>query len=666
MAGKKTEEKDTSIQSSSYNAEDIKALEGLEHVRARPGMYIGSTDIKGLHHILMEIVDNAIDEAANKHANTVAVTINKDGSATVEDNGRGIPVDIHPTKKIPAVELVFTQLNTGGKFDNTNYTFAGGLHGVGASVTNALSEWLNVEVYRDKKIYREEFYSPQVGKTVKSGIVKTPLEVIGKTDKRGTKVTFMPDKRVFYTIIFDAEEIENRLRQLAFLNKGVLIKFRDDRQEDGYAVEFLYNGGIVDYVAYINDGIEEQKNKVMYLEGDAPHFHLELAVQHTKTYTEHLYSFVNNIRTIEGGTHETGFRTAFTKCFNDYARENKYLKEKDANLTGDDFREGLTAVLVIKMQGIQFEGQTKTKLGNLEVKQTVESIVTEKLTEFMKISKNKPIVEFIIKQAMDAAKTREAARKAKNEQRHKNAINGATLVGKFASCSSKNSSECELFIVEGDSAGGSAKQGRDRRIQAVLPLRGKPLNVYKASTLEKIYKNEEIKTIIAALGTDIEEDFDINNLRFDKVIILSDADYDGYHIRTLLLAMFYRLMPDLITLGHVYVGMPPLYKVEKKGVIKYAYNEEELDEYTAELKAGAGDVQRYKGLGEMSKEQLWDTTLNPRTRILTRVEMDDAAQASVMLDIFMNDGADKRKEYIFRHAKFNKVDKFLEKFGGDR
>ncbi len=666
MAGKNTEEKNASIQNRAYNAEDIKALEGLEHVRTRPGMYVGSTDIKGLHHILMEIVDNAIDEAANKYANTVAVTINKDGSATVEDNGRGIPVDIHPTKKIPAVELVFTQLAAGGKFDNANYQFSGGLHGVGASVTNALSEWLNVEVYRDKKIYREEFYSPQEGKSIKSGIVKTPLTVMGKTDKRGTKVTFMPDKRVFNTIVFDAEEIENRLRQLAFLNKGVLIKFSDDRQEDGYAVEFLYNGGIVDYVAYINDGIEEQKNKVIYLEGDALHFHLELAVQHTKTYSEHLYSFVNNIRTIDGGTHETGFRTAFTKCFNDYARANKYLKEKDANLTGDDFREGLTAVLVVKMQNIQFEGQTKTKLGNLEVKQIVESIVTEKLTEFMKISKNKPILEFIIKQAMDAAKTREAARKAKNEQRHKNAINGATLVGKFASCSSKTPSECELFIVEGDSAGGSAKQGRDRRIQAVLPLRGKPLNVYKASTLEKIYKNEEIKTIIAALGTDIEEDFNINNLRFDKVIILSDADYDGYHIRTLLLAMFYRLMPDLITLGHVYVGMPPLYKVEKKGVIKYAYNEEELDEYTAELKAGAGDVQRYKGLGEMSKEQLWDTTLNPRTRILTRVEMDDAAQASVMLDIFMNDGADKRKEYIFRHAKFNKVDKFLEKFGGDK
>ena len=666
MAGKNTEEKKAASQGTSYDAKDIKALEGLEHVRTRPGMYIGTTDIKGLHHILMEIVDNSIDEAANKFANTVTVTLNKDGSATVEDNGRGIPVDIHPVKKIPAVELVFTQLNAGGKFDNANYQFSGGLHGVGASVTNALSEWLNVEVYRDKKIYREEFYSPQVGKTVKSGIVKTPLTVVGKTDKRGTKVTFMPDKRVFNTIVFDAEEIENRLRQLAFLNKGVLIRFRDDRQEDGDEVEFLYNGGIVDYVAYINDGIEEQKNKVMYLEGDAPHFHLELAVQHTKTYTEHLYSFVNNIRTIEGGTHETGFRTAFTKCFNDYARANKYLKEKDANLTGDDFREGLTAVLVVKMQNVQFEGQTKTKLGNLEVKQIVESIVTEKLTEFMKISKNKPILEFIIKQAMDAAKTREAARKAKNEQRHKNAINGATLVGKFASCSSKNAFECELFIVEGDSAGGSAKQGRDRRIQAVLPLRGKPLNVYKASTLEKIYKNEEIKTIIAALGTDIEEDFNINNLRFDKVIILSDADYDGYHIRTLLLAMFYRLMPDLITLGHVYVGMPPLYKVEKKGVIKYAYNEEELDEYTAELKAGAGDVQRYKGLGEMSKEQLWDTTLNPRTRILTRVEMDDAAQASVMLDIFMNDGADKRKEYIFRHAKFNKVDKFLEKFGGDR
>lgn len=649
---------------SHYNAGDIAVLEGLEPVRKRPGMYIGTTDLKGLHHIVWEILDNAIDEAANKFANTISLTINSDGSVTVEDNGRGIPVDIHPTLKIPAVEVVFTKLHAGGKFNNSNYQFSGGLHGVGASVTNALSEWLTVEVYRDKKIYREEFHSPEIKGEVRSGIVKKPLEIVGKTDKKGTKVIFMPDKRVFDSIVFDAEELETKLRELAFLNKGILIKFSDERTEDGTRTEFLFNGGIVDYVEYINDGVEEAKNKVIYIEGEGENFKLELAVQHTKTYSEHMYSFVNNIRTGEGGTHETGFRSAFTKCLNDFARANNYLKPKESNLTGDDFREGMTTVLSIKMQNAQFEGQTKGKLGNQEVRQIVEGIVGDKLEEFFRSSKNKPIADFILKQAVDAAKTREAARKAKQEQRQKNSISGATLVGKFAACTSKDPVECELFIVEGDSAGGSAKQGRDRRTQAVLPLRGKPLNVLKANKREKIYKNEEIMTIIAALGTDTESDFNIDNLRFDKVIILSDADYDGYHIRTLLLALFYRLMPQLIEQGKIYVGMPPLYKVEKKGVAKYAYNDEELDALTVEMKAGVGDVQRYKGLGEMSKEQLWDTTLNPRTRILTRVQLDDAAQASEMLDIFMNEGAEKRKAYIFRHAKFNKVDTLLEKFGG--
>lgn len=665
MANKATEEKKKSATGANlYDAKDLKVLEGLEPVRLRPGMYIGSTDSRGLHHILREIIDNSIDEAMNKYANTVSVTLNADGSATVEDNGRGIPTDIHPVKKVPGVEVVFTMLHAGGKFNEGNYEFSGGLHGVGASVTNALSEWLTVEVYRNNKIYREEFHSPQVGKRVESGIVKTPLTVIGKTDKSGTKVTFMPDKRVFSTVEFDSEEIETLLRQLAFLNKGVLIKFRDNRQETPYEEQFLYNGGIVDYVEYINSEVKENKNKIVFLEGDSGSFHLELAFQHAKTYEEHLYSFVNNIRTAEGGTHETGFRTAFTKCLNDYARANKFLKEKDANLIGDDFRDGLTAVLAVKMQNVQFEGQTKTKLGNLEAKQTVETIVTDKLTEMMKSPKNKPVFEFIVKQAMDAAKTREAARRAKIEQRHKNSIGSSTLVGKFASCTSKNPAECELFIVEGDSAGGSAKQGRDRRTQAVLPLRGKPLNVLKKTNIKEIFENEEIKTIIAALGTDILQDFDINNLRFDKIIILSDADYDGYHIRTLLMTMFYKLMPELITTGHVYVGMPPLYKIEKKGEVRYAYNEDELDKYVTEMKAGAGDVQRYKGLGEMSKEQLWDTTLNPRARQLTLIEMDDAAQASLMLDVFMGDGAEKRKEYILRNAKFNKVDKLVEKFGG--
>jgi DNA gyrase subunit B len=646
-----------------YDASDLSVLEGLEPVRKRPGMYIGTTDIRGLHHIVWEIVDNAIDEAASKYANQIDVTLNSDGSATVEDNGRGIPTDMHPTMGISGVEVVFTKLHAGGKFNNNNYQFSGGLHGVGASVTNALSEWLTVEVFRDNKIYKIEFHSPQVGKEVKSGILKSPLKEIGKTKKHGTKVTFMPDKRVFNTVEFDVEEMESKLRELAFLNKGINITLLDLRTDpNSERLSFHYEGGLIDFISYVNDGAEE-KNKIIYLEGDSTNFELQVAVQHVKSFTEKTYSFVNNIKTTEGGYHETGFKAAFTKCLNDYARNNNFLKPKDDNLLGEDFREGMTAILSIKMQDAQFEGQTKAKLGNQEVKPIVESIVSEKLEEFLKVNKNKPIAEYIIKHAIDAAKTREAAKKAKQEQRTKNAITGSSLIGKFAACISRDALKNELFIVEGDSAGGSAKQGRDRRTQAVLPLRGKPLNVLKVNKREKIYENEEIRTIIAAIGTDTEQDFNIDNLKFHKVIILSDADQDGFHIRTLMLALFYHLTPQLIHEGKIYVGMPPLYKVQKKDNIQYAYDDTELDKITTELKSGY-DIQRYKGLGEMNPDQLWDTTLNPRTRMLTRVTIENAMAADEMISTFMYEDAAKRKSYINRHANFNKVDNFAVKYGG--
>lgn len=651
-----------------YTSNDIVVLDGLEPVRTRPGMYIGTTDIKGLHHILWEIVDNAIDEVENGYATRVDVILNADGSATVADNGRGIPVDKNK-EGFTGVELVFGKLHAGGKFNDEVYKFSAGLHGVGASVTNALSEWLTAEIARDGKLYRIDFHSPTVNGVTRSGIIKEGLRVVGKTKNKGTTVTFKPDPKVFDTVEFDSEEINNKLREYAFLTHGLFITFTDERNvtEESPAIHYEYHfeNGIIDFVKYLNEGVADNYNKMMYFEVENEQVRIRLALQHNNGISERFYSFVNNVKTIEGGTHVTGFRSAFTRSMNAFAKNHNMLKNKSADLVGDDFREGMTAVLAIKMHNPQFEGQTKAKLGNKWVKDVVESLLVDKLSEFFANPKNKPIGDYIIKKALEVAQVREVAKHAAQVERSKNAISGTALVGKFASCTGKTPELNELFIVEGDSAGGSAKQGRDRKTQAVLPLRGKPLNVLKANK-KKIYENEEIRTIIAALGTGIGVDFKMSDLRFHKIIILSDADYDGYHIRTLLLSFFYRLMPELITEGKVYVGMPPLYKVEKKGNVKYAYDDEELDKVVEEFKAFSGElrIQRYKGLGEMNKDQLWDTTLNPRTRMLTRVKIEDAMEANELIDIFMTEGAEKRKDYIFKYAKFNRVDEFALKYGG--
>lgn len=640
----------------SYESKDIVVLEGLDAVRMRPGMYIGTTGIKGLHHILWEIVDNAIDEITNGFGNKMTVTLHKDGSASVEDNGRGVPVDEHPTLKKSGVEVVFTQLHAGGKFNNENYGYSGGLHGVGASVTNALSEWLKVVVCKDKKKYQMDFASPVVNGKIKSGIPTSPLICLGDTAKSGTKVTFMPDKRVFESVNFNAETIMKRLKELALLNRGIFIEFVDERAN--IKQMYCYEGGISDFVRYLNEGKTTLYKDPIFLSGESKVLKMEIAIQHTDSYTENTFSYVNNIPTTEGGTHETGFKSALTRAMNEIARREGFLKEKEQNLMGEDFREGMTAVIAIKMRNIQFEGQTKTKLGNPEARVDMENLAYNELIKFFDKKENNATFEAIINKAKGAAKTREASRKAKELTRQKNSVDKYNLVGKLAVCTSRKPELSELFIVEGDSAGGSAKQGRDRNFQAILPLKGKPLNAEK-KRLDQVLANEEIRTIISALEAGIGEDFNVDNLRYRKVIILSDADQDGAHIRAILLTFFFRYMRALINEGCVYIGLPPLYKVYKKDTIEYVYSDAELPD--AIKRVGKGyQIQRYKGLGEMNPEQLWETTMDPKKRNLIQVTIEDAAEAEKMITTLMGDNIEARKQYISMHADFDRKDNFID------
>jgi DNA gyrase subunit B len=618
----------------------------------RPGMYIGTTSVKGLHHILWEIVDNAIDEAANGYANKIEIKLYKDGSASVEDNGRGIPTDIHSKAGVSGVEVVFTQLHAGGKFGSDNYNYSGGLHGVGASVTNALSEWLEVKVFKDY-VYEMSFHSyldKESGK-IKSGVPVAPLKKTKeKTKKKGTLVRFLPDKTVFETTVFNVETILKRLKELAFLNKGLEIKFYDEHTD--FSRTYKYDGGVVDFIKYLNEGKGALYQDPIYACASKDNIFVEFAIQHTDAYVDSVYSYVNNIPTGEGGMHETGFRSGLTRTFNDYARERNIIKDKDDNLLGDDFKEGLTAILSIKMQNVQFEGQTKTKLGNPEARVAVESVTISELETLMKNKKMTKVFDTVINKALNAAKARLAAKKAKEVARAARSIESQNLVGKLAACSGRKPELNELFIVEGDSAGGSAKQARVRQYQAILPLRGKPLNVEKKK-IDQILQNEEIRTIISALGTGIGSEFDLSSLKYHKVIILSDADQDGAHIRAILLTFFFRYMKELITEGHVYIGMPPLYKVSKKDKVKYAYDDKELKTVVAEFGRGY-ELQRYKGLGEMNADQLWETTMNPETRTLMRVTIEDFSEAERMVTTLMGDEIDARKRYITEHADFNK------------
>ena len=646
--------------SQGYTAGNIQVLEGLEAVRMRPGMYIGTTSSRGLHHLLWEIVDNAIDEASNGFASEVSVTLHRDGSASVFDNGRGMPVDTHPTLGIPGVEVIFTVLHAGGKFNNENYAYSGGLHGVGASVVNALSRWLTVDVFLNWTHYRMSFSSQTdpVTQKIEAGKPDGPLQTLGNTRKRGTLVRFLPDDTIFEDVRFQTETVSRRLQELAYLNRGIKITFTDERLSDpeSRVRVFQYDGGIQDYVTYLNTGKNPLREDIIYLEGQKDDIICKAAVQYTDGYTESLFSYVNNINTPEGGSHETGFKAAFTKCLNDYARKNGLLKEKDSNLAGEDFREGLTCVLTTMVKNPQFEGQTKGRLGNSEVRPAVEAIISQQMTDWLDNLKNQDSATAIVTKAIHAAQAREAARKTRDNVRKASALEAAPLVGKLASCTGRKWEDNELFIVEGDSAGGSAKQGRDRRFQAILPLRGKPLNVEKKH-LDQVLSNEEFRSLITALGTGIDEGFTLSNLKYGKVIILSDADQDGAHIRAILLTFFFRYMKDLINQGHVYIGMPPLYKVQKGQKVIYAYDDKELGKATKAIGKGY-TLQRYKGLGEMNPEQLWETTMDPSQRKLMRVSIEDAALVDRLTTILMGDKVEPRRDYITEHADFNKPDNF--------
>ena len=630
-----------------YGADEIQILEGLEAVRKRPGMYIGSTSARGLHHLVYEIVDNAVDEALAGFCDTIYVTINKDNSVTVIDNGRGIPVGINHKAGLPAVEVVFTVLHAGGKFGGGGYKVSGGLHGVGASVVNALSNWLEVEIYHEGKVYQQRY---------ERGKVMEKLTVIGdcEEEKTGTKVTFLPDDTIFETTIFDFNVLKQRFREMAFLTKGLKIVLKDDREEEPKERTFHYEGGIKEFVTYLNRSATPLYEQIIYCEGMVNNVSVEVAMQHNDSYSDNTYGFVNNITTPEGGTHVVGFRNAITKTFNDYARKNKLLRNNEPNLSGEDIREGLTAIISVKIEDPQFEGQTKQKLGNSEARGAVDNVVSKQLEIFLE--QNPAVGKIIVEKSVMSQRAREAARKARDLTRRKSALDNMALPGKLADCSDKNPENCEIYIVEGDSAGGSAKTARDRATQAILPLRGKILNVEKAR-LDKIYGNAEIKAMITAFGTGIHEDFDISKLRYHKIIIMTDADVDGAHISTLLLTFIYRFMPELIKQGYVYLAQPPLYKLEKNKKVWYAYSDEELSNIINEVgRDGNNKIQRYKGLGEMDAEQLWETTMDPEHRILLRVTMDDETTSELDLTFttLMGDKVEPRREFIVENAKYVK------------